>query len=68
VNNPTTATKVPNLQSHFLTHQQYQPIKDRLMPFLWQDITELEAVCYKIIRATIRDATKLWEYFLLDKR
>ena len=38
-----------------------QSIKDRLMPFLWQDITELEAVCYKIIRATIRDATKLWE-------
>jgi hypothetical protein len=38
-----------------------QSVKDRLMPFLWQDITELEAVCYKIVHATIRDATKLWE-------
>ncbi len=38
-----------------------QCVKDMLTPHLWQDMTELEAVCYQIIRvvATSEDVT-LW--------
>ncbi len=38
-----------------------QSVKDRLAPFLWQDITGLEAVCYQIIRTISTEGSKLWE-------
>jgi hypothetical protein len=37
-----------------------QSVKDRLVPFLWQDITGLEAVCYQIVRTTLTGDNKLW--------
>lgn len=41
----------PNLQS----------VKDRLVPSLWQDVTELEACCYQIMRVVNSDESiKLW--------
>jgi hypothetical protein len=40
----------PNLQS----------VKDKLVPHLWQDITELEAVCYQIMRIVITGEDSLW--------
>jgi hypothetical protein len=35
-------------------------VYDRLAPFLWQDITGLEAVCYQIIRTISTEGSKLW--------
>ncbi len=40
----------PNLQS----------VKDKLVPHLWQDITELEAVCYQIMRIVRTGEEALW--------
>lgn len=40
----------PNLQS----------VKDKLVPHLWQDITELEAVCYQMMRIVRTGEDSLW--------
>ncbi len=38
-----------------------QSVKDRLVPFLWQDITGLEAICYQIMRLNLNEDITLWE-------